>query len=69
MPLSCINQSTDLDCQSIDWSNYEGDIGLKWAKIKLQYVTYFNLIRKTSGIISFEGMRDTNYETMSYGWK
>ena len=29
---SCINQSADLDSQSIDWLQYEGDIGIEWVK-------------------------------------
>ena len=40
--------------------------------MKLQYVICFtssNLIGKISGIISFDGMRDTDYEIMGYGWK
>ena len=45
---SCINQSTDLDCQSINWLKYERDIGIEWVKIKLQYA-----------VILFDGMRDT----------
>ena len=66
---SCINQSTDLDCQSIDWSHYEGEICLKWVKMKLQYVICCNLIGKTLGIIWFVGMHDSDNETMGYGWK
>ena len=66
---SCINQSTDLNCHSIDWSHYEGDICLKWVKMKLQYVICFNLIGKTSGIIWFDGMCDSDNKTMGYGWK
>ena len=52
VPHSCMNQSTDLDSQSIDWLQYEGDIGPEWVKMKLQYAT-------ASGIILFDGMRDT----------
>ena len=37
--------------------------------MKLQYIICVNLIRKTSGIISFDGMRETDYETIGYGWK
>ena len=62
---SCINQSTDLDCQSMDSSHYEGDICLKWVKMKLHYVICFNLIGKTW----FDGMRDIDNKTMGYGWK
>ena len=57
---SCINQSIDLDCQSIDWSHYAGEVCLKWDKMKLQYVICFNLIGETSGIIWFDGIRDSD---------
>ena len=53
----------------MDWLHYEWEIGLKWVKMKLQYAICFNLIRKTSGIILFDGMHDIDYETMDYGWK
>ena len=36
--------------------------------MKLKYAICFNLIRKTSGIILFKGMRDAGYETMGCGW-
>ena len=61
--------TTDLDCQSIYWSHYGGGICLKWVKMKLQYAICFKLIGKTSGIIWFDGMHDSDNKTMGYGWK
>ena len=37
--------------------------------MKLQYVICFNLSAKTSGIIWFDGMLDSDNKTMGYGWK
>ena len=49
---SCINQSTDLDFQPIDWLQYEGDSGIELVKMKLKYAICFNLIGKRSNSFS-----------------
>ena len=68
---SCINQSTDLDSQPIDWLQYEGDSGIELVKMKLKYAICFNLIGKRSNSFSNKlvwwNALHCNCEAMGYG--